>query len=412
PVSSVVITSDLPEAIEHNSTVVLTCSSKGSLLTFTWTNNSNPIVSDGKRLTVTNEQSSSKLTVKDVLRYDLVGPIVCTATNKLEKQSSAPFNLTVYYGPEDVIIKPSATSQYIPSKSDFNLTCSASSSPSATFTWFHDEKELKATGQVLTLKVIEEQGFGKNIGDYKCVAQNAKTKRAVPSAPVRFSVIEPISGVIFTGPTGVLIADNSTANLSCQASVGNVTDRVWLKDGKTLSASSHIVFSSDSSSIFINMLKKEDNGKYTCQLINSVSKQEAHFLMVVNYGPESAEVKGKAEVKLEQPVEFTCTAQSLPPAKITWRINGTVISGQTENVLILDKASYKDSGKYTCEASNAVTGRAATSSSYTFTVKEEIDEGLSDGAIAGIVIACLVAVGASIALFFYCRAKVPVSSPY
>lgn len=46
------IKSDLAEAIEHNSTVVLTCSAKGSFLKYTWTNGTTPIVDDGKRLVV------------------------------------------------------------------------------------------------------------------------------------------------------------------------------------------------------------------------------------------------------------------------------------------------------------------------------------------------------------------------
>lgn len=411
PVSGVQIKSNLPEVIEFNSTVVLTCSSKGSYLTFTWTNNSKAIVPGG-RVTVNNRDDSSNLTITGVLRSDFVGPIVCTAANKLEKESSAPFNLTVYYGPDDVKIKPSASSEYVPSKSNFNMTCSASSNPAATFTWFHDEKEIKATGPVLTLKTIEEQGLGKTKGSYKCVAQNAKTKRAVASATIQFSVMEPISGVKLTGPTGLtLIAGNSSANLSCQATAGNVTETVWLKDGKALSASPLVVFSSDRSSIFFKMLQKEDNGNYTCQLINSVSKKEDHFKMVVNYGPESAKVEGKLAVELEDLVALTCSVSSVPPANITWRINGTVIPKQTKNVLIIEKAAYKDSGKYTCEASNSVTGKSTTSS-HDLSVQAEIEEGLSDGAIAGIVIACLVAVGACIALFFYCRQKLPVDSPY
>lgn len=46
PVSDVAITSNLPDAIEHNSTVILNCSAKGSLLKFTWINGSAPIVAD------------------------------------------------------------------------------------------------------------------------------------------------------------------------------------------------------------------------------------------------------------------------------------------------------------------------------------------------------------------------------
>lgn len=52
PVSDVTIKSDLPEAIEFNSTVVLTCSAKGSFLKFSWLNGTAPIVADGKRLTL------------------------------------------------------------------------------------------------------------------------------------------------------------------------------------------------------------------------------------------------------------------------------------------------------------------------------------------------------------------------
>lgn len=50
--SDVTIKSDLPEAIEFNSTVVLTCSAKGSFLKFSWLNGTAPIVADGKRLTL------------------------------------------------------------------------------------------------------------------------------------------------------------------------------------------------------------------------------------------------------------------------------------------------------------------------------------------------------------------------
>ncbi|XP_036001364.1 carcinoembryonic antigen-related cell adhesion molecule 1-like [Fundulus heteroclitus] len=414
PVSNVVINAEPAEVIEYNDTVALNCTAKGSGLTFTWTNNSNNIVSDGKRVTVTHsltqESSSSKLTISGVLRYDLVGPIVCKAQNKLGQASSVPFNRTVYYGPEDVILKPSAPSEYVPSKSNFTLTCSASSNPSATFTWFHNEKQITGTDPVLTLKAIEEQGYGKTAGNYKCVAQNAKTKRAVSSAPIKFSVMEPISGIKITGPSGTLLADNSSASLSCQAEAGNVTSIVWLKDGKTLSNTSHVIFSSDSSSISITTLKKEDNGMYKCQLSNSVSQLQAQYSMVVNYGPDSAEVKAVSQVEVDKPVTVTCAVLSVPPANITWMLNGSVIPGQAKKDLVIEKATYKDSGSYTCEAKNSITGKTITSSPVVVTVKEEIDEGLSDGAIAGIVIACLVAVGVAIALFFYCRAKVPCRS--
>lgn len=93
-------------------------------------------------------------------------------------------------GPDDVTISPLTPSDYITSNSDFNLTCAApSSSPPATFAWYHNMQEIKASGPILTLKTIEGQGFGKRLANYTCRAQNAKTLRVVASPAVRFSVM-------------------------------------------------------------------------------------------------------------------------------------------------------------------------------------------------------------------------------
>lgn len=91
-----------------------------------------------------------------------------------------------------------------------------------------------------------------------------------------------ISGVKVSGPTAVLLAGNSTANISCQATGGDVMTTVWLKDGKPLSAGGRLVFAKDMSSVMIKLLQKEDNGEYTCQLSNPVSKEQASYKMEVN----------------------------------------------------------------------------------------------------------------------------------
>lgn len=79
--------------------------------------------------------------------------------------------------------------QFVRSGSSFNLSCSAVSSPAATFNWFHDQQLMENFGPVLTLKVIEEHGFPKKAGNYTCGANNDKTKRAVSSPVVTFTVM-------------------------------------------------------------------------------------------------------------------------------------------------------------------------------------------------------------------------------
>uniref|UniRef100_A0A3P8WT36 Ig-like domain-containing protein n=1 Tax=Cynoglossus semilaevis TaxID=244447 RepID=A0A3P8WT36_CYNSE len=412
PVSDVLISSDVSEAVEHNSTVVLTCTAKGSYLKFAWLNGNLPLVADNKRITLKNADTSSTLTVTGILRSDLTGPVYCTATNNLQKEKSAPFNLTVHYG---VTISPTDTPRYVRAKSNFNLSCSApSSSPAASFTWFHGEKQMEATGPVLTLEVIQKLGLGKKVEAFSCKAENAKTRRVIASSNVHGEFLtlssppspDAISGVKLTGPGSTLVAGNSSTNLSCKATAGTVATTTWLKDGAPLSASGgRLVFSEDKSSLKIQPLQKEDGGEYKCQLTNPVSSEHDSFRLVVNFGPEPAAVQGKDAVEVNDPVTLTCSAQSVPPASYTWKLNGTLTAVKTAEYVI-EKASFKNSGTYTCEAHNAVTGQNSTYS-HTLAVKEGDLDGLSDGAIAGIVIAILVALAAAIGLTFYCRQKVP-----
>ncbi|XP_031598163.1 carcinoembryonic antigen-related cell adhesion molecule 5-like [Oreochromis aureus] len=413
PVSDVVIKSNVPDAIEYNSTVILTCSAKGTSLSFKWINGSMPIVFDSTRITEIKTNLSSMLTIKNVLRTDLVGPIYCTASNSLTtKTTTTPFNLTVYYGPDDVTIRPANPPKFVQAGSTFNLTCSASSLPPASFTWYCNGTMIGTSSSILTLDMIKAQGYTK-AANYTCRAENPKSKRNVASPAVSFAIMEGISSVKIIGPTGVLIADNSTANLSCQATGGTVGDIDWLKDGKPLEPSSpRVVFAADGSSILISPLQKDDNGRFTCRVSNDVSSKEAHYIMQVVYGPEQPTIKADKAVEVNQRVELTCSAPSVPPANYTWKLNGTATT-TTAAVFIITSAAYKDTGTYTCEARNIITGKTTTTSHNLSVRGEGTLDGLSDGAIAGIVIAVIIAVAVVVVgVWYYCRQKVPMSSPY
>lgn len=91
-----------------------------------------------------------------------------------------------------------------------------------------------------------------------------------------------ITGVNVSGPTAVLLAGNSSANLSCGADAGEVLTVTWKKDGQALTAGGRVVFAKDMRSVMIEPVQKEDNGEYTCQLSNPVSNEKASYKMVVN----------------------------------------------------------------------------------------------------------------------------------
>uniref|UniRef100_UPI003AAAD9F5 cell adhesion molecule CEACAM20-like isoform X3 n=1 Tax=Centroberyx gerrardi TaxID=166262 RepID=UPI003AAAD9F5 len=407
PVSNLVIKSNVTEAIKLNSTVALTCSAKGSFLKFSWTNGTAPIVADGKRLTLSEKATSSTLIITGVLKSDLVSPIYCTAANKLEMEKSAPFNLSVSYGPDWTGITPPP--MYVRKGSNLTVLCSAVSVPPATFTWYHDGAMVKSADGALALSDIQAAQSGK----YHCIAFNPKTLRYVSSVQVSVTVLEAISGSKITGPAATLIAGNHTANLSCQATAGNLSTRAWMKDDKPLSPSARVVVSEDGSTVMIKTVQKEDNGEYKCELTNKISSDSATYRMVVNFGPEPVMLTGEDEVEVKDPVSIKCSAVSLPPANYTWKFNGTMTAVTTPEYAI-PNAVYKNTGTYTCVAHNAVTGLTAMKS-HNLAVREEgalDEEGLSDGAIAGIIIGVLIALAAAIGTVMYCRRKQTIESPY
>ncbi|XP_036423013.1 carcinoembryonic antigen-related cell adhesion molecule 5-like [Colossoma macropomum] len=181
PVADVTIFSSLPEAVEFNSTVILTCSAKGSFVSYKWQNGSAPVVVDGKHLVL----NGSQLTVTEVLRTDLHGPIYCVAENQLESVMSAPFTLSVSYGPESIALNKVPDDVVLKEGSNLTLLCSAISSPAAELKWLFDGDELPQKGSRLVLT-----NLGKNqSGKYSCVAYNSKTKRFAVSQVATVSVV-------------------------------------------------------------------------------------------------------------------------------------------------------------------------------------------------------------------------------
>lgn len=410
PVSDVTITSDLAEAVEINSTVVLTCAAKGSFLKYTWLNGTAPVVADGKHL-VLNE-GGNVLTVKEVLRNDLKGPITCRAGNDLETETSAAFSLAVSYGPESVVLTQTPKAGVLASGSNLTLACSSVSSPEATYIWLQNGVVMKdqTAASIVFDKLKEKDG-----GNYTCQAFNAKTKRYTDAAPTTFSVQEPIKGTTITrvGGDTPLLAAKSSVNLTCQAESGTVASKLWSKDGAALATSDRMTMSKLKDILVISPVQKEDAGTYKCELRNDVNAVAATYTMVVNYGPEVTAVTGPEAVEIHDKVELKCLVKSHPAPTYVWKLNNTVLS-HTSATVVIENPRYKDSGIYACIATNAVTNATSTST-HRLDVQEEgaLDpEGLSGGAIAGIIIGVLIALGIVIGVIMHMRKKKDIPSPY
>uniref|UniRef100_UPI003AAFDEA0 cell adhesion molecule CEACAM5-like n=1 Tax=Centroberyx gerrardi TaxID=166262 RepID=UPI003AAFDEA0 len=348
PVSNVVVTPNTTDLSEFNSSVSLSCSSSGSSLSFLWLNGSSEVsASEG----VLIGDGGSTLTIVSVTRYD-EGPFTCQVSNPVSNVKSDPVSLSINFGPENTNLKLSPSKEYYEEGSNISLSCSADSRPAALFHWALNEVLLTDTGPELRLNNIKMR----QSGYYSCQAHNSKTLRYQTSQPSLVTVLE------------------------------------WRKDGSPLN--NDITLHDEGRLLSFSALKRTDSGEYSCKVSNPISSEEAKYKMVVNYGPESVKITGPSEIEVEQTLELTCSAESVPTASYIWRLNGTEIL-RNSAVFTKTVTEVSDSGNYTCQVMNDVTENTSTSGIHRLSVKAPTaacDCSAAVGRAAGITAACFVVV--------------------
>ncbi|XP_053289454.1 carcinoembryonic antigen-related cell adhesion molecule 1 isoform X2 [Pleuronectes platessa] len=377
PVSNVMITTSSTDLVELISSVHLSCSSSGSLLSFLWLNGSSEVTaSDRVQLT----GGGSNLTLFNVTRYDQ-GLFRCLVVNPVSNGTSDPVFLSVGFGPENTRLNLSPSEHYYEVGSNVSLTCSAVSSPPAHFQWIG----LSVSGPELPLLNMNMN----QTGNYSCQAFNNKTNRNQTAQPAFISVLKRISGASVNSTTNQAVEGNSV-NLTCEAA-GSVFSRQWMKDGSDLILTNNMTLHSEKSVLSFQSLKRTNSGKYSCRITNPINSIEAEYNMVVNYGPGSVHIKGPSEINVKDTLTLTCSAESTPSATYTWSLNtAEILSDSAE--FTKPVTEFSNGGSYTCTATNNVTGRSLTAvHALSVTVKQP--PSCNSGCIAGIIIACCLIVG-------------------
>ncbi|XP_030641465.1 carcinoembryonic antigen-related cell adhesion molecule 6-like [Chanos chanos] len=161
--SGVSLTGPAQPLIEDQSSAKLTCEGTGSIITTEW-------MKDGQPLSPSNSIIFSadlrSLSISPVRRSDS-GEYQCRLSNPVSSDT-ATYTMTVNYGPENVSI---SGQNEVEVGSKVTLTCSAESTPPASFIWMLNGTETGETTASYSIEKINST----HSGNYTCTAWNNVT---------------------------------------------------------------------------------------------------------------------------------------------------------------------------------------------------------------------------------------------
>ncbi|XP_067831362.1 carcinoembryonic antigen-related cell adhesion molecule 5-like [Heptranchias perlo] len=348
PVSKPEITVDVLHPIEHNDTVTLTCNVTGDVSFLEWIKNNQHIQID-ERIKISPDNTT--MTVTSVNRSDS-GTYRCNARSPANNETSDPFRITIWYGPDTPQLTIVDEKEAYTLESNVTFKCSADSLPPASFEWLLNGKSLQQKSQEPVIFNIARDGFG----NYTCKAYNNGTKR-YSATTKRITEVEGITKPKITANPLHPIEHNDTVTLTCDVS-GHLRSLVWSQNQYVLNASENMKLSKGNKTLTISAVERSDAGNYTCKAKGPIGDKESDlFQLTIYYGPDEPQIfmnPEEAILSYGSNVTLTCKVESLPPSEFKWYLNGISLP-QNEKQLIISNISKENSGNYTCETHNKET---------------------------------------------------------
>ncbi|XP_078267941.1 B-cell receptor CD22-like [Rhinoraja longicauda] len=283
----------------------------------------------------------------------------CTAANYLGNLSSEAVEIRVQYAPKNVTVQVEGTSQLDIKEGDtVSLTCASNSDPDPTHTWYKSDK-----GQVQTLDSKNCTLIFRNIsqsssGFYSCRAANYLGNLSSEAVEIRVQYVPKNVTVQVEGTSQLGIKEGDTVSLTCASNSDPESTYTWEKQDK----GEFKVFNHTNGTLLFQSISQSASGFYKCTAANYLGHQSSEALEIrVQYAPGNVTIhvkdRSEVEIKEDDNISLICASHSYPAAAYTW-YRRMEDNGQTMaligngDTMVFHSVSKRDSGLYTCTASN------------------------------------------------------------
>ncbi|KTF95751.1 hypothetical protein cypCar_00039329 [Cyprinus carpio] len=323
----------------------LSCNVVGPVKSIQWMKNGEYLDANNM-ITFSNDNSTlrfNQLTLSDDGLYQ------CAASNAVSNMTSPAYNLMVNYGPNNTAASGSNIAAV---GSSVTFSCSSDSRPQSQYKWYFSGLNVKNGSVYVTTPLSKSDS-----GQYTCMAFNSITGRS-SDASVTLTVYAPVSNVTVNMDSQQPIY-NQPFTLTCTV-IGDVQHIQWMKNGVKLYQDNRISFTNNNSVLNFNPLTLSDNGQYQCEASNVINNMTSEaFDLNVFYGPWNTTISGPTVGAVGHNVTFSCSANSHPSSQYSWFLNSSKLG---EGPVLTRALSPNSGGRYTCMASNDITGRSSNAS--------------------------------------------------
>ncbi|UYV62107.1 Dscam [Cordylochernes scorpioides] len=328
---------------------------------FTWTKDGLPLMSS-EDLTIMSSIGVSMLSIHHARMTDSAN-YSCKATNQNMDTDSFSDTLKI----QAVRIRPFHLPEVVQEGQAVQVTCGLKRmDPGVVFSWTKDGLPLASSSDLTIFSSVGvsilsiHSAKPADSGNYTCKAINSQSEFDSFSDLLK---VQALKVRPFHFPS--VVQEGQAVQVTCglqKTESGVVLS--WMKDGIPLSSNEDLTILSSIgvSMLAIHSTKSEDNGNYTCKVVNSHSESDSYSDTLTIQAVKVRPFHFPELVHERQAVQIMCgLLESEQGVVFTWTKDGvplessdtlTILSSIGGSMLAIHSAKPSDSGNYTCRARN------------------------------------------------------------